>query len=234
MNLKGQRVLLLGDSHTYGTYGSSLEKLFTAAGADVTRIGWVGATASSYLKGTYKKINLGGAGDYERAVANPWDIAIVSLGTNDAAALKVKQPADEAAANIKKLADTLNAKTIWYVGTPAFDEFAAKTYNKAFLDESLIVKADRLREAVKPLFQNTIDPRAVTAPFVQKTDIHFGAKGGKAWADAVYGTVVGVSDAIAKTNARTGGGSGGGMAVVIAALVGVSAFLWWRKNRRGA
>jgi hypothetical protein len=231
-DLKGQRILLLGDSHTYGIYGSTLERLLKTAGADVTRIGWVGATASNYLKGNYRKIGLGGQGDYEKAKADPWDIAVVSLGTNDAAALRPGQSADEAASLIKKLADELNARVIWYVGPPAFDEFAAKTYNPAFAKESLIPKAERLWASAKALFQNTIDPRAATQPFVQKKDIHFTSKGGNAWADAVYGTVAGTGDAIATT--KNPPLNAGGTGVVFAALALVGAFIWWRRSKRGA
>ena len=83
------KVLLLGDSHTVGAYGQALTKLFRDAGADVTVVANVGASAGNYLPG----------GKYESQVptrlSNPlgFDVAVLTLGTNDAAASDSVSPA---------------------------------------------------------------------------------------------------------------------------------------------
>jgi lysophospholipase L1-like esterase len=222
------RVLLLGDSHTFGTYGSALEGLFRNAGWDVTRVGWVGAAASHYLKGTQEKIGLGGTGDFAAARGRRYDVAVISLGTNDAAALRPGQPADAAAADIRRLADQLNAGSIVYVGPPAFSDNAARTYNAAFAQESLDRKTDRMWQAAAPLFERAIDPREATRPFVQKTDIHFGPKGGKAWAQSVFSAVSG-GPALAPVS---GGGASKAPAIVAALVVfaGIGFWLWKRRK----
>ena len=86
------KVLLLGDSHTVGAYGQALTKLFRDVGADVTVVANVGASAGNYLPG----------GKYESQVptrlSNPlgFDVAVLTLGTNDAAASDSVSPATSA------------------------------------------------------------------------------------------------------------------------------------------
>jgi lysophospholipase L1-like esterase len=182
-------VLLLGDSHTVGPYGNALTTLFTNTGANVTRLANVGATGSNYLLGKYQK-------DYAAVAAQPFDVAIITLGTNDAAASDSTPPA-KSAETFKKLANGLNARQVWYVGPPSFSDNAARTYNKVFAGpgKDLNTRADAVFKAAQALFgERAIDPRAVTAPFVQQNDIHLGKEGGEAWAAAVF----------AKVNAPTG------------------------------
>ena len=177
-------VLLLGDSHTVGSYGNTLTSLFTNTGANVTRLANVGATGSNYLLGKYQK-------DYAAVAAQPFDVAIITLGTNDAAASDSVTPAKSAEV-FKKLADGLNAKQVWYVGPPAFSDNAARTYNKVFgaPGKDLNTRSDAVFKAAQALFgARAIDPRSVTAPFVQEKDIHLGTAGGSAWATAVFAKV---------------------------------------------
>lgn len=177
-------VLLLGDSHTVGGYGNALTTLFTNTGADVTRLANVGATGSNYLLGKYQK-------DYNALRSKPFDVAIITLGTNDAAASDAVSPAKSAEV-IKKVADGLNAKQVWYVGPPAFSDNAARTYNKVFAGpgKDLNTRADTMFKAAQALFgDRAIDPRPVTRPFVSETDIHLGTAGGTAWATEVFARV---------------------------------------------
>jgi len=180
-----KKVLLLGDSHTFGTYGSPLEAIFKKAGWDATRVGWVGASAGNYLKGNYRTLKMGGAGDFEAAKADRYDLAIVTLGTNDAAAAGSKGAA-EAAAKIKQVADQINASTLVWVGPPAFSDNAARTYNASFAKEDLNTRAAALWAAGSKLFKNAIDPRAATSGVTAQGDIHFDSAGGKKWAQFVF------------------------------------------------
>ena len=219
-------VLLLGDSHTHGSYGRELEKLFEAAGWTVTRVGWVGARADNYLNGTQERIGLGGAGDWNAAKAGRFDVAILTLGTNDAALLPAGGAADGAAARLLALSRTLNAGEVWWVGPPAFEAGIARTYNKAFAQDDLNARADRLWRAASPLFSRTIDPRDATRAFMSSSDIHFGPKGGKAWAKAVYDRV----SAVGGTSLSTVSASPG--AGLVLALAGLGVLAWWLWKRR--
>lgn len=205
-------VLLLGDSHTVGSYGNALTTLFTNTGANVTRLANVGATGSNYLLGKYQN-------DYAAVAKQPFDVAIITLGTNDAAASDSVTPAKSAEV-FKKLADGLNAKQVWYVGPPAFSDNAARTYNKVFAGpgKDLNTRADAVFKAAQALFgDRAIDPRSATAPFTQEKEIHLGQAGGAAWAAAVFARV------------QAGGISGGSgwftVALVVGGLLVVRRFL---------
>ena len=221
-------VLLLGDSHTYGSYGKELERLFDAAGFTVTRVGWVGARADHYLKSTQDKIGLGGTGDWSTAKGKHYALAVVTLGTNDAAILPTGGSASSAASKIRELANGLDADVVWYVGPPAFEAGVSRTYAAAFKTDDLNARADRLWTATAPLFDRTIDSRAVTKPFVSSSDIHFGPKGGKAWAQAVFDTV---STGGGSTGLSTAGSSSSVGVVLALIALGSVAFLWFKRRR---
>lgn len=221
-------VLLLGDSHTVGPYGQSLAKLFREAGADVTVVANVGANASNYLPG----------GKYEAQVpsrvTNPlgFDAAIITLGTNDAAASDSVLPATSAD-RFKQLAAALPSKNVWYVGPPSFSDKAASTYNPAFAGpgKDLNTRASAvLNEAFKRFGAKTIDSRRVTQTFVNANDIHLGPAGGAAWAREVF-TKVSAKKEDLPTNVTT---LSSVTSSPVAWLVG-GLLLWWafgpRKKR---
>jgi lysophospholipase L1-like esterase len=223
-------VLLLGDSHTVGGYGSELERLFKGRGDSVTRIAHVGAAAGDYLTGKY-------AGEYAAAKAKPFDIVVITLGTNDAAASDYIAPS-KTAERIKALADGLTSRATWYVGPPSFSANAARTYNKVFAGEGkdLNTRAAKVFDAVRGAFgARAIDSRASTLPFVKATDIHLGPQGGAAWARVVFDRVSGAPLA---PGAPVPGGlvsssSAGGAGVAPLLLLGaVAAFWWWRRRGR--
>lgn len=217
------RVLLLGDSHSVGPYGQELEALLRSAGHEVTRIAWVGAAASHYLKGTEKQIGLGGTGDYASAKRQSYDLAVVSLGTNDAAGGAPKT----AAANIQSLFGQLNAGRKVWVGPPAFSRSAASTYNPAFLKKDLNARSADLYEAMRSSGLETIDPRAATQPFVSTKDIHFNAPGGKAWARFVASELDTTARSSASPQVKAGS-----MGLLSMVLVAVAAWAWLRRVER--
>lgn len=182
-------VLLLGDSHTVGSYGTTLERLFRESGAAVTRVGRVGARADSFLGEGWKRLD--GTGDWDAAKLKAYDLAILSLGTNDAAAsdsISYTKTADR----MLELAGQVRASTVWYVGPPAFSTTAAATYNPAFAKENLNSRASGLWSVMRERFSGrAIDPREATRPYVSAKDIHFGAKGGEAWARYVFSFATG-------------------------------------------
>lgn len=188
-------VLLLGDSHTHGAYGESLEALFKAAGHTVTRVGWVSATATHYLNGKYKKLKLGHTGDYDSQVKGKnFDLAIVSLGTNEAGGVANAAQAQSAIANIQKLIGTFSAPNVFWVGPPAFSPNAARTYNPAFAKMDLNQRAALIWAAGSAAFgPRALDPRGATQAHTLAKNIHLGPAGGKAWAQYVFANATGVA-----------------------------------------
>lgn len=240
-------ILLLGDSHTAGPYGSRLERLFDKAGWSVTRVGYGGITAKKYLNGDYKtwpkKV-----GDFDKAMSKTYDVAIISLGTNDAAGQSPKSDssARSKAEDIAKLAGMVKAKDIWYVGPPAFNPVSAANYagNPAYKIEDLNSRSDRLWRAVAPMFPNrAIDPREVTRPWTKDLDkvtykgkpapeIHLGDKGGSAWAQLVFDTVVsGASGLVVGVGEEVAEKEGVPIGLVIGAGLLISGAIWYFSRR---
>lgn len=178
------RVLLFGDSHTVGSYGAELERLFRQAGADVVRIAQGGASAVSLLPS-----GIHGAKLAEAVIRGPYDLAIITLGTNDATNSDAISPSRSADA-LRELADRIPAGDVFWIGPPAFSPEIAATLYPSFATEDLNARAQRLWTAASGLFpERAIDPRAATLPWVSASDVHFGASGGRAWAMFVFGAV---------------------------------------------
>lgn len=199
MSVQGKRVLLIGDSHTVGSYGDALQAALQRAGAKVTRVAHVGATAKDYLTGAYRS-------EFRAAARQGADVLIITLGTNDAAASDYL-PVRQSAQNFKSIATTVGAPVTYWVGPPAFHPDSARLYNDAFARKDLIQRSAELWDAASPLFgDRAIDPREVTRPFTSakgptkalpRGDIHLGPQGGSAWAQFVFTKVAagsGVSD----------------------------------------
>jgi hypothetical protein len=224
MSLAGKRVLLVGDSHTVGTYGSALEAMLKAAGATVQRIAHVGARAADYLgKGKY-------AAELARA-KGPFDIAIVSLGTNDAAFLPTNR--DKLAGQMQAILAASKAPTTWWVGAPSFHPKAASTYNAAFAKWNLTDRAKVVWDNVSRVFgDRAIDARDPTLAFVNPKDIHLGTSGGRAWAKHVFQSITGGGGGsiVAPTTSDSPGISPTTIAVGVAA-VAVLAFFVLRRRK---
>ena len=184
-------VLLLGDSHTVGHYGVALEKLLEGAGHNVTRVGIVGAAAYHYNTGKHKSLKgmwVKRVGDFDTAKTQRYDLAVVSLGTNDVTGWT---PA-ESARQIQALMQSLNATRKVWVGPPAFSAYAAQNYNKDYAKKDLNTRVQELWAILSPVYgRDAIDPRDATRPHVLKKDIHLDAPGGTAWAVNVYETLMG-------------------------------------------
>lgn len=225
MDFSNKNVLLLGDSHTVGNYGVDLAAYLTGVGAQVTKVANVGASATDYVgSGKY-------AAQYNTAIgdSSPFDVAIITLGTNDAAKYGTSQA--KTAAAISALANNA-APIVYYVGPPAFSDKIAATYTP-----DLNTEADAVWQAVSPLFgAAAIDPREATTPFVSDTNIHFGPAGYQAWADYVWGVLsapsaVGVTQAPDGSGTLVPAGGGGSGLLIFGAAAAVGLFLWFRGRR---
>lgn len=193
----GKRIVILGDSHVDGsTFGKALERMLTQSGASVTRFGWGGSAARTWLAGqpTFKKhYTLKQVRD-----AGPWDIAIVSLGTNDGAneakaargdtSLGLRLAA-QAASQIKQVADGTGARLVYWAEPPLTNERNAQLADDVARWYTP-TNIDRVRVEGRKLFgRMAID----ATPVVGRPDgdgIHLGQKGGEAWAKVVHDYVL--------------------------------------------
>jgi lysophospholipase L1-like esterase len=243
MSVAGKRILLIGDSHTVGGYGSTLASLLQQAGAKVTRVAHVGATAADYLTGKY-------AAEFRTAARQGADILVISLGTNDAAASDY-MPVRQSIQNMRSIDSAVGAPVTFWVGPPAFNAEAAQKYNPVFARKDLNARAAELWEEGAAVFKaRAIDPREVTRPFVEsrgpaenppRGDIHLGPLGGKAWAQLVLDRVSSgsdVSDAgrpVIPTTITPQPEKGTALGVVAAvAVVLLLRLLWRAKSRVGS
>jgi len=198
----GQRVLHIGDSHTVGIYGSTIDAAMRETGAQVRTIGVAGSSPSWWYQGTVTK-----CGYYARnekgAVDRPADwktpratpslpemireykpsVLVVSLGANlfGASEATVKR-------ETQQIIDTAKAAgcTLVWVGPPR-----ARESVKSFAAQ------DRLCETIKTTIgtQGTfVDSRPFTKyPSNGGDGLHYwgteGTKIAKAWADSVLDTI---------------------------------------------
>jgi lysophospholipase L1-like esterase len=213
-------VLLIGDSHSNGYYGVLLKGMFEKAKNTVTKVAHGGISAGAYLAG--KEADYPGKGTLADVAGQHFDIAIITLGTNDLGDIKGPDRGGRVAENLRLLASKLNADQVWWVGAPAFSDNAARTYNKAFAKYDLNKRAQVLWEAASPIFgSRAIDPRSATRPFTDEKEIHFlTPEGGKAWAEYVYRSV---------TEPKSGFGG-----VLLLAVVAAAGYFVWKNRRRFA
>jgi lysophospholipase L1-like esterase len=185
--LKGKSILIMGDSHVDGTpMGITLEKMLTESGASVKRFGWGGSAARTWLAGkkargkqfTVQQVKDGG----------PYDIAIISLGTNDAAnagvgtqdPAKLTAEAVKAVGQIKQIADTVGAKDTWWVEPPLMKD-TVKHYTN--------FNVNFVRQEGRKVFgERAIDATSVGTP--DSDGVHLYSVGGKAWAKVVHDRVM--------------------------------------------
>jgi len=188
----GKRVVILGDSHVDGsTFGKALERMLTSSGASVTRFGWGGSAARTWLAGKPifdKQYTL-----EQVRNAGPWDIAIVSLGTNDGAnggkaaggnAAQATKFAVQAAADIKKVGDATGARVVYWAEPPTM---SPKNASKG--GESVPWYTPENIGLVRTEGRKLFGSRAIDATSVGLPDgdgIHLGGKGGEAWARVVH------------------------------------------------
>lgn len=191
MKVSGKRIAILGDSHVDGSVmGQTLEKLLTEGGATVKRFGWGGSAARTWLAGKpalKKHFTVEGVKN-----EGPYDIVIISLGTNDGAnagvgtqdPARLKAEAEKSVAQIKKIADTIGGGvTFWVEPPPMLDR--AKHYTN--------FNIDFVRNAGRAVFgTKAIDSTRIGTP--DGDGVHPGGKAGRAWAELVNTTVLNAPD----------------------------------------
>jgi hypothetical protein len=221
--IAGRRVIILGDSHVDGsTFGKSLEKMLAANGASVTRMGWGGSAARTWIAGrpifgkqyTLEQVRTSG----------PYDVAIVSLGTNDGAnagvntqdAGALSREADKSIAQIKQVMDATGASVVWWVEPPVMGD-RVKHYTNYNID--FVRKAGR-----REFGSRSIDSTVVGAP--DGDGVHLGGRGGQAWAQVVHDKVVSETSLIPEGSGALWWGLGLSFAAVLGAVI-------WKVKRGG-
>jgi lysophospholipase L1-like esterase len=181
--VRAKRIVILGDSHVDGsTFGKALERRLTADGAVVQRFGWGGSAARTWLAG---KHTLGKQFTLEQVKASgPYDIAIISLGTNDGAnagvgtqdANTLRAEAAKSVGQIQQIASAVGAPVTWWVEPPRMGD-RVKHYTN--------YNIDFVRSAGRQAFgRRSIDSTVVGTP--DGDGVHLGGRGGEAWAEVVH------------------------------------------------
>ena len=193
----GSKVLVIGDSHTAGTYGDGLDRLLRAKGAQVHTVGSSGASADNFIsgKGTtvgYADHKVNGQTEKTASHATPKleeliaqdkpDTIVVNLGAN----FRGAGPAGVKAqvSKLGEIAKRHNIKIVW-VGPPTTREDMSNPGSLKKFDQDMAA-------AVQP-FGQYISSAPFTPEYSGTDGVHYGgAKGtelAKKWAAGVAGTI---------------------------------------------
>ena len=238
MDLVGKRILLTGDSHMdWSPFGVKLEQFLREAGAQVTRKAIGGSAARQWASGravcrTINGVKLCFTAEDLRA-SGPYDLVVVSLGTNDAANASAAnadrtRAAEQAASDVEKFMGLLGSPSFVVVGPPMMRDSVAH-YTNANMAPLVDV------------FSRRFGSRYIDSRPVPKTDgdgVHMGRIGGAAWAQLVTERLKGSSSALVSNN--TGGADTTSNTasvdimpyVVLAVVGGISVYLWVRRMKR--
>lgn len=213
MNIKDKKIVIIGDSHVdWSWFGKTLEADLASKGASVTRHGWGGSAAANWIAGQRifgKQYTLKGV-----AGGGPYDVALVVLGSNDAANAQrasmeggptLTAGVATASQKILQVAGSLSARTSFWVGPPAMGTKSPYWTNGAM---------DALWKATSPLFgERALDSRPATRPHVATGDgVHMGKPGAEAWTAFVV-------TEISKQEASVGSAASVGLLIVAGALL---------------
>lgn len=210
-SFRGKRVLLTGDSHMeWSPFGRALEAKLRDLGATVVNVSVGGSSARSWASGRACRPGTEVCHTLADLTATRPDVAIISLGTNDAANADAegadpRAAAQQTAERLRQVVSAIGAREVWIVGPPRMGRTTGH-----YTDATMAPVVDALRRMFGNRF---VDSRAV--PRIDGDGIHVGARGGEAWA----------SYAVAK---MTSGGSSAilGMALLFGGV-------WYLMRRKG-
>jgi len=185
------RALIIGDSHAAGDFGRAMAMALKTQGYEVARRGVGGSSARVWLKGeACWGGKCGGVTKLQKQA--PWDLLLISLGTNDIANSNVgckragkhndidclKLGASKKVAQIGQVAARIKAKKTVWIAPPNLEQTKGH-YSK--------VASDVMYTVGKPSGVDVmIDSRPSTAGRHGKKDkVHLFGAAAKAWAAAV-------------------------------------------------
>jgi len=240
--------LLTGDSHMeWSPFGRVLERLLTDAGAKVTRLAIGGSAAFQWaeskpvcrtINGEKKCLSVD-----DLNAAGPYDLAVISLGTNDAAnagviaeaktwleygglAAEQRRKLDAsikgAVEDLQKFAKKLNARRVIFVGPPTMSD---KRTLPASSDRSLFYYTNDnmgvFYKLARPVLGAAlIDSRPANSPRQDGDGVHVGPKDGARWARYVFERLEGESASVWPYVAGT-----------LAALAVIGGLIYWKRRR---
>ena len=193
----GSKVLVIGDSHTAGTYGDELDRLLRGKGAQVHTVGSSGATADQYISGAGTKVGyadhkLNGQTEKTAAHATPKledliaqdkpDTIVVNLGANfrGAGPSGIKAQVNK----LGEIAKRHNIKIVW-VGPPRTRDDMSNPSSLQKFDQDMAA-------AVQP-FGQYISSAPFTPEYSGTDGVHYGGSKGtelaKKWAAGVAGAL---------------------------------------------
>lgn len=201
MNVAGKSIIIIGDSHSagggLGAFGPTLKAELEAKGATVRLLAKGGTASANWLK----------PDKLAPVAGQTFDLAIIALGTNDAAnanraageyGRNLNSELSTAVTSIEKLADRLALDFIW-VGPPPMGN-KTKWYSQKVMDA--------LYDKALPVFgQKAIDSRPLATSGMLGDGVHYGTSGAKAWAQKVAARFAGGSSEVAPQNSDHGGSS---------------------------
>lgn len=195
--LAGKHVLLTGDSHMeWSQFGVKLAAKLKAAGARVTQLAIGGSAAFQWASG---KPVCRADGEGKKCIsladikaAGPYDIAIISLGTNDAANAgkaggDMTVASRGAIADTKRFADAIGAKQTWWVGPPTMGKNETKQSYVAYYSNRNMEFVYAAGFATFGSF--AIDSRPANPGAPDGDGVHVGTKSGEKWAQLVFDKV---------------------------------------------
>jgi len=193
----GNKVLVIGDSHTAGTYGDELDRLLRAKGAQVHTVGSSGASADNYIsgKGTtvgYADHKVNGQTEKTASHATPKledliaqdkpDVIVVNLGANFRGAGPGGVKAQ--VSKLGEIAKKHNIRMVW-VGPPRTRDDMANPSSLQKFDQDM-------QAAVKP-YGDYISSAPFTPEYAGSDGVHYGGSKGtelaKKWAAGVAGAL---------------------------------------------
>jgi lysophospholipase L1-like esterase len=187
------KIVIIGDSHSDTfTFGSNLKELLEAKGATVDVMG-VGSSAAYYwLQPKTCRIGTNWCRKLSDAVGKGYDLAIIALGTNDAAnankaagknAARREPLLRQAIKDIEKVGGKIAPRMIW-VGPP---KMAASNDTKSGIFQWYTNDAMNALYAVGlPYFgDRAIDSRPLMPEKLGGDGVHMGKEAYKVWAQGV-------------------------------------------------
>lgn len=191
----GTKVLMIGDSHTVGAFGTELDKQLRSTGAQVATYGASGSSATQWANGGTTSSGFVTRGADGSVQQPPWNsrqsiprleeliarekpgVIIVNLGAN----FRNGDPSSQVR-SLGEIAKRHGIKLIW-VGPP-------KTREDSGNDSSIKAFDQKMAAAMAP-YGTYIASDPFTPTYSGSDGLHYGADAGKKWAQGIFGQLTG-------------------------------------------
>lgn len=191
----GTRVLMIGDSHTVGAFGTELDAKLRSTGAQVATYGASGSSATQWANGGTTRSGWVARGANGQLEQPPWNqphqipkledliarekpgVIIVNLGAN----FRGGDPTSQVR-SLGEIAKKHGIKLIW-VGPP-------KTREDSSNDSAIKAFDQKMAAAMAP-YGTYIASDPFTPTYSGSDGLHYGSEAGKKWAYGVFGQIIG-------------------------------------------